>query len=339
MNGCKMPNAIRIAWQIALERERPRPQRYARQKRACQISRLTASSGWLALRAALRLASTTPLATITFMKSLQLRAAFRIPSSIPTRFARWSIVSIIAWCVALIVSAGAADAPKDLKSLAEPKRVVIPHVHGPITVDGDLSEPAWAKAAVLSPFFQNDGSGRERENTVVRLWYDETALYLGWTITDADIQATFTARDSKFWEEEVAEFFITAGGLDRYFELQWNPLGGVFDAIISNKIDARGASTNFVGDWNYTAKGMKSAVKLKGTAGNSDDKDEMWQVEVMIPFADLNEAAPKPGAVWRGNFYRFNRAKGQRAELLSWSPTLLPGFHQPSRFGYLEFGK
>jgi hypothetical protein len=248
-----------------------------------------------------------------------------------------SVLVMALWIAA--ASASAADAPKDLKSLAEPKRVVIPHVHGPITVDGDLSEPAWAKAAVLSPFFQNDGSGRERENTAVRLWYDETALYLGWTITDADIQATFTARDSKFWEEEVAEFFITPGSLDRYFELQWNPLGGVFDAIISNKLDQRGASTNFAGDWNYTAKGMKSAVKLKGTAGNSDDKDEMWQVEVMVPFADLNEAAPKPGAVWRGNFYRFNRAKGQRAELLSWSPTLLPGFHQPSRFGYLEFGQ
>jgi hypothetical protein len=25
--------------------------------------------------------------------------------------------------------------------------------------------------------------------------------------------------------------------------------------------------------------------------------------------------------------------------LLSWSPTLLPSFHQPTRFGYLEFGE
>ena len=32
---------------------------------------------------------------------------------------------------------------------------------------------------------------------------------------------------------------------------------------------------------------MKSAVKLKGTPNNSNDKDEFWQVEVMLPFADL----------------------------------------------------
>jgi hypothetical protein len=220
-----------------------------------------------------------------------------------------------------------------------PKRVIIPKLRGPVAVDGTLDEPVWAGAALLSPFVSNDSSGPEREKTAVRVWYDDTALYLGWTCTDADIQATFTARDSTFWEEEVAEFFVTAGALDRYFELQWNPLGGVFDAIISNQMNENGVSTNFTGDWSYTAKGMKSAVKLKGTAADSSDKDELWQAEVMIPFSDLAESAPKSKTVWRANFYRFNRTKGRPPELLSWSPTLLPGFHQPMRFGYLEFGK
>ncbi|MEK7676992.1 MAG: carbohydrate-binding family 9-like protein [Verrucomicrobiota bacterium] len=192
---------------------------------------------------------------------------------------------------------------------------------------------------MLKPFCRSDNAGREREHTEVRLWYDDAALYLAWTCQDADIQATFTQRDSKFWEEEVAEFFVTAKDLHRYFELQWNPLGGVFDAIIENDLDERGVSKSFQGDWSFTAKGMKSAVQFKGTAGNSSDRDEFWQVEVMVPFADLGQSAPKPKDVWRANFYRFNRAQGQPVEQLSWSPTLLPGFHQPSRFGYLEFGE
>lgn len=243
-------------------------------------------------------------------------------------------------CLTSLLPASGADKPDAGRaSLPAPKRVVVPKLQGPLTVDGNLDEAVWTKAALLSPFVLNDSSGPEREKTAVRAWYDDTALYLGWTCTDADIQATFTARDSKFWEEEVAEFFVTAGSLDRYFELQWNPLGGVFDAIIHNKMDARGVSTNFTGDWSYTAKGMKSAVTLKGTAVNSSDKDELWQAEVIIPFADLGEGTPKPKAIWRANFYRFNRAKGQPPELLSWSPTLLPSFHQPARFGYLEFGE
>jgi len=241
--------------------------------------------------------------------------------------------------LAVSPSASAAE-PRDPASLAAPKRIVVPKLAAPaLTIDGELDEAVWKKAAVLTPFFENDGSGREREATAVRIWYDDTAVYLGWTCTDADIQATFTARDSRFWEEEVAEFFITSKDLTRYFELQWNPLGGVFDAIITNELDARGVSKKFTGDWNFTAKGMKSAVKLKGTVSNSSDRDEFWQVEVAIPFADLGEAAPKPGDVWRANFYRFNRAKDLPAEKLTWSPTLLPGFHQPARFGYLEFGR
>ena len=273
------------------------------------------------------------------MKSLNNAADFSIPSAFKQRPATWRNILVVVGCLIALLAASGADKTVDPKTLPTPNRALIPKLQGPVTVDGDLSEPVWTKATVLSPFIQNDGSGPEREKTVVRIWYDDTALYLGWTCADSDIQATFTARDSKFWEEEVVEFFVTSKTLERYFELQWNPLGGVFDAIIDNKLDQLGVSTNFTGDWNFTAKGMKSAVKVKGTVGNANDKDVSWQVEVVVPFADLGEPVPKPAAVWRANFYRFNRAKDQSPELLSWSPTRFPSFHQPARFGYLEFGK
>jgi len=270
------------------------------------------------------------------MKSI-LFASENISRSPSLLLRHWAALAIIVGLVSLF-PLGAAETSSETKKLPPPKRVVVPKRDGAIKVDGELTESVWKKAAVLEPFYHNDGSGREREHTEVRLWYDDTALYLAWTCQDSDIQATFTQRDSKFWEEEVVEFFVTANKLTRYFELQWNPLGGVFDAIIDNDLDERGVSKNFRGDWNFTAKGMKSAVKLKGTVGNSSDKDEFWQVEVMLPFADLGQAMPRPKDVWRANFYRFNRSKGP-VEQLSWSPTLSPSFHQPSRFGYLEFGR
>jgi hypothetical protein len=232
----------------------------------------------------------------------------------------------------------ATKAAIDPAKLPPPQRIVVPKLRGLLVIDGELSESVWSRAAMLGPFVPASGSGAARETTVVRVWYDDTALHLGWTCTDADIQATFTARDSKFWEEEVAEFFVTRRDLACYFELQWNPLGGVFDAIIRNSLDERGVSKKIDGDWSYTAKGMKSAVKVRGTVGNSKDRDEKWEIEVSIPFADLGEATPQPGDVWRANFYRFNREKDRPVEQLSWSAPMLPGFHQPSRFGYLEFG-
>lgn len=232
----------------------------------------------------------------------------------------------------------AADS-HDPATLPAPLRTVVPKLSGILVLDGEFNEPVWRRAAVLGPFVPASGTGQARESTVVRVWYDDTAIHLGWTCSDKDIQATFTARDSKFWEEEVVEFFVTRREMARYYELQWNPLGGEFDAIIHNTLDPRGVSLKIDGDWTYTARGMKSAVKVRGTVQNSNDRDERWQVEVTVPFADFGEATPKPGEVWRANFYRFNREKDQPVEQLSWSAPILRGFHQPNRFGYLEFGR
>lgn len=227
--------------------------------------------------------------------------------------------------------------PAPSAPLPEPKSATVPRIDAAIKIDGILDEAPWEKAARLTPFVHHDTMAAARVTTEARIWYDQAALYVGWIVDDADIQGTFTARDSRFWEEEVVEFFVTPAGLERYFELQWNPLGGTFDAIITNQLGPDGRSGKFAGDWSYTAATMTYAVKVDGSVQNSSDSDRRWTVEARIPFADLKVATPKPGEVWRGNFYRFNRDRGQQAEQLSWSPTIWPGFHQPTRFGYLRF--
>jgi hypothetical protein len=213
----------------------------------------------------------------------------------------------------------------------------VPKLKGGVTLDGKLDESIWAKSRVLGPLVENDRGGKAIEMTTVRLFFDDQNLYLGWEIFDRDIQATFVARDSHFWEEEVVEFFLSTTTLDRYFELQWNPLGGIFDAIIHNELNSEGKSKGIKGDWDFTAKKMRSKVKVVGTVSDSSNKDEKWTVEAIIPFADLGVETPRSGVEWRANFYRFNRGDPFGIEKQSWSPTLDRMFHQPSRFGVLKF--
>ena len=239
--------------------------------------------------------------------------------------------------VPVFVVLGALAAPAAMQ-LPAPKSITVPLVRATVKIDGVLDEQVWDKAPRLTPFVHHDTQAAARVTTEARIWYDESALYVGWICGDADIQATFTQRDSRFWEEEVVEFFVTPGPLDRYFELQWNPLGGTFDAIIANTLAADGQSTGIKGDWSYTAPNMTHAVKVSGSVQNSGDRDERWTVEARVPFADLKVSTPRAGDVWRGNFYRFNRDRGAEPEELSWSPTVWKGFHQPNRFGYLRFG-
>ena len=70
------------------------------------------------------------------------------------------------------------------------------------------------------------------------------------------------------------------------------------------------------------------------------DTQASWVVEMRIPFAAFPEVnPPKPGDVWRGNFYRIDRA--EPPEFTAWSPTLEtpPNFHVPERFGYIVFSE
>lgn len=225
------------------------------------------------------------------------------------------------------------EAPPELPS------VTIPRLSGAVTVDGHLDEAVWGAAVNVSGFQPaSKRGGSPTEDTVLLLWYDETALYFGWQCADRDIRATMTARDSRFWEEEVVEVFLTAAALTRYFELEWNPLGGVFDAIIENTLDEEGRSLGIEGDWDWTAEGMTWAARMEGTSMNGDDRDTGWWVEVRLPFAALGEPAPAPGTRWRGNFFRINRHGWRTPESIAWSPPLTGTFHQPSRFGYLIFG-
>jgi hypothetical protein len=60
-------------------------------------------------------------------------------------------------------------------------------------------------------------------------------------------------------------------------------------------------------------------------------------VEAALPFSQIGREgrAPLDGERWRANFYRIDRAGA--GEFSCWSPTLVPNFHVPARFGNLVF--
>lgn len=234
--------------------------------------------------------------------------------------------------------AGAAEPVAPAKTPNVTNLVVVPKLSGPVMIDGEINEWVWAEARVLQPFVHNRDGSAEREHTELRLWYDDQALYLGWNCQDTNIQATLTNRDAPLFQEDAVEFFVTAKGLTNYFEFEWNPLGTVFDAAINNHLRTNGLSRYFRGDSSFTAHTMTSAARVKGRLGRSGNKDTDWSVEVRLPFADLGYPPPHAGDVWRFNAFRMNRTQGLPTESLSWSPTRLPSFHEPSRFGYLQFG-
>ena len=188
--------------------------------------------------------------------------------------------------------------------------------------DGSLVEPEWAAAPPSRLEYQSsDASARPGLSTPVRLLWSEKFLYLAYECpftTLSTFQPVQAAERIGLWEKDVVEAFIASDPAkpSRYTELQWAPSGERLDL----KLDL--PARDFV--W---SSGMESAVTV-------DEAAKVWRVEARIPLKALSDKAPARGTRWRINLFRHDKQAGAGLAL---SPTLKPSFHEPARFGWLEF--
>ena len=186
-----------------------------------------------------------------------------------------------------------------------------------------IEEP-WSIPAGCTPLAlrrATDGAA-PRLATRLALFHDGeclTALFLG---EDDGVHATYLRHDEPLWKEDVVELFLAPERPSRYFEIEVNPLGTTFDAVIdSPDLDRRTMTTDVA----WTCAGLFAGVR---TTPRSLD------VVVRVPFAALGT---KPEGEWRANFYRIDR--GSADEYSAWQPTMrMPAdFHVPRAFGGLHF--
>ena len=172
------------------------------------------------------------------------------------------------------------------------------------------------------PLLRATDGAAPRLATSLVLYHDGeflTALFLG---EDDGVQATYLGHDEPLWQEDVVELFLAPERLTRYFEIEVNPRGTTFDAVIDSADLDRATMTT---DLSWTCEGLFAAVRA--TPASLD-------VLVRVPFAALGA---KPEGEWRANFYRVDR--GAEDEYSAWQPTMKtpPDFHVPRAFGGLRF--
>jgi Carbohydrate-binding family 9 len=201
----------------------------------------------------------------------------------------------------------------------------------PITVDGRLDEPAWAKAQGVGPFLMNRDASPTPFRTEAKVLYDDNFLYFSFSSADDNVWATLRKRDEHLWEEEVVEVFLQADPLQRnYIEIEVNPLGTLLDIYL---LDTR--KNLPYESWN-SAK-LKWAVKVDGTIDGKGG-DRGWTCEIALPLEDVVTAPNRPprhGDRWRMNLYRVESRPSSAGA--AWSPTMQGDFHVPSKFGEIIF--
>jgi len=188
-------------------------------------------------------------------------------------------------------------------------------------VDGELNDPAWQQATVISDFVQKvpvEGAAPSVE-TEVRILYDDHGLYVGARLRRPDprvIRTSITRRDG----ESDAEVFTVS--LDPYLDRRTAysfslSSGGVRgDAYHSQDSEDSGRETQFDPIWSARAR-------VDG---------EGWTAEMHIPFSQLRfNAAPE--LTWG---LELTRNVADKSERIQWVmiPVSAAGFS--SHFGRLD---
>jgi hypothetical protein len=217
----------------------------------------------------------------------------------------------------------------------------------PLAIDGRLDEEQWKNAPVSTSFVDIVTGEPGWFDTRVRMLWDRTCLYFGFSAQETDIWGTLTERDSKIYEENDLEIFIA--GRDAYYEFEINALNVIYEVFwiwkdihkpggrywgrsefdpktqrtmvldgVGGHVHARGERWGFL-DWD--CPGLRHAVHVDGTLNKRDDIDGGWSAEIAIPWTSLIDLAdgrslpPQDGDIWRIDCSRFQKI-GRRGEAL-----------------------
>lgn len=196
----------------------------------------------------------------------------------------------------------------------EARRVATPPV-----IDGLLGDVAWATADEVEPFFKyQSGGAPPAAATSLRLLWDDAYLYVAMRAADVDIRSSCArtgacGNDAALFNGDVLELFVrTSIDSTRYHELEWSPLGEVFDARFETRFGAPGTS------WQ---SGLNVAVAIEGTVDNPSDTDLGWAVEARVPLTAFGAGVVGEGTEWTftGARYDYNNPANLRGPELMMS--------------------
>ncbi len=171
--------------------------------------------------------------------------------------------------------------------LPKPHRVVhVPHLNGPLVLDGELDEAAWHSTPVTK-LLKPDGTEGRPYADVRFLWSSDGIFHVGLYASDRDIVSAGVGPDGPVWKGDAFHtVFSSSDGVEHSFDVGITSDGGV---LTDGERKAKGA-------WSYAwQSGARLACDMdEGTADNPNDADEEWVVEMEIPMAALG-LRPEPG--------------------------------------------
>ncbi len=166
----------------------------------------------------------------------------------------------------------------------------VPRIDATITVDGDLDEPVWSDAAVLTGFSEYAPVDQRPspDSTKVLVWYSRTAIYFGVKAYEPrdEVRATLAERDNIGSDDNTEIMLDTYDERNRAYVFIVNPLGVQADGLKDEQggynpgAHVAPGQNDLTPDYIWQSKGHVTAWG--------------YEVEVRIPFSSLRYPTRMP---------------------------------------------
>jgi hypothetical protein len=198
---------------------------------------------------------------------------------------RAALPVLLGLAAALLVVAGAARA--EFEPQFQPT-IRVARAAGPIRVDGELDDAAWASAARATGFAETSPGDQIEPPVRSEAWitYDDECLYVALVADDdpREVRRSVCERDKIFSDDYFGVMFDPYGDQTSGYELFVNPLGIQGDLRM-----LPGGDEDSSFDIVWSSRGRVT--------------DHGYQVELAIPFASLR-LPDRREQTWRVNFWR-----------------------------------
>ena len=205
-----------------------------------------------------------------------------------------------------------------------------------IVIDGILDEQDWAAAPPVGEFAFPWWTEGEKEQTEVKMLWDDTFLYVAYKCDDKHIWADHYDTNSDTYKDDCVEMFWDPNPSDprrKYNMFEIDCIGNLLSVYVGSGVSIKEKISRIMVP--------HISQSIQGTVNNDSDQDIGWILEIAVRFSDYKElfdgTPPKDGDMWR---IGLNRCGGRTNEQRSqWSPsqTEKPNFHRPEDFGKVFF--